>query len=193
MSPAAFYEAFLSILQVHGFIAVPAGNVIKVLPDANMRQMPGNDLPNHVSSTSDEVVTQVLSVKNVSAAQLVPVLRPLIPQNGQLSQVTGTNLLMVPYRGAGPAMQDVYKLTRQVAKSNASVLLLGETGTGKTYVYIRTLYELHKTYGFKKFVIVVPSTRASKISWLVPRNPFRRSGVGKRQFKTKFSNNFCYP
>src|SRR3972149_10785006 len=32
-----------------------------------------------------------------------------------------------------------------------------ETGTGKTYVYLRTLYELNKLYGFKKFVIVVPS------------------------------------
>jgi len=32
-----------------------------------------------------------------------------------------------------------------------------ETGTGKTYVYLRTIYELSKTYGFKKFVIVVPS------------------------------------
>lgn len=32
-----------------------------------------------------------------------------------------------------------------------------ETGTGKTYVYLRTIYELHKVYGFKKFVIVVPS------------------------------------
>jgi transcriptional regulator with PAS, ATPase and Fis domain len=36
--------------------------------------------------------------------------------------------------GSGPAMQDVYKLTRQVAKSNASVLLLGETGTGKELI-----------------------------------------------------------
>ncbi|MDT8321723.1 MAG: DEAD/DEAH box helicase family protein, partial [Xanthomonadales bacterium] len=32
-----------------------------------------------------------------------------------------------------------------------------ETGTGKTYVYLRSIHELHKTYGFKKFVIVVPS------------------------------------
>ena len=32
-----------------------------------------------------------------------------------------------------------------------------ETGTGKTYVYLRTIYELNKTYGFTKFVIVVPS------------------------------------
>lgn len=32
-----------------------------------------------------------------------------------------------------------------------------ETGTGKTYVYLRTVHELSRTYGFKKFVIVVPS------------------------------------
>jgi len=32
-----------------------------------------------------------------------------------------------------------------------------ETGTGKTYVYLRTIYELNKKYGFKKFVITVPS------------------------------------
>jgi type III restriction enzyme len=32
-----------------------------------------------------------------------------------------------------------------------------ETGTGKTYVYLRTIFELHRKYGFKKFIIVVPS------------------------------------
>ena len=32
-----------------------------------------------------------------------------------------------------------------------------ETGTGKTYVYLRTIYELNRKYGFKKYVIVVPS------------------------------------
>jgi len=32
-----------------------------------------------------------------------------------------------------------------------------ETGTGKTYVYTRTIFELYKNYGFSKFIIVVPS------------------------------------
>ena len=35
--------------------------------------------------------------------------------------------------------------------------LLGATGTGKTYVYLRTLFELNARYGWKKFIIVVPS------------------------------------
>ena len=41
MSPDAFYEAFLSILQVHGFVAMPSGDIIKIVPDANARTMPG--------------------------------------------------------------------------------------------------------------------------------------------------------
>jgi general secretion pathway protein D len=68
MSPEAFYQAFLSILEVYGFNAEPAGNVIKIVPDANARQHPGVDLPDRVSATSDEFVTQVIDVKNVSAA-----------------------------------------------------------------------------------------------------------------------------
>ena len=51
-------EAFLAILQVHGFVAVPAGKVIKIIPDANARQVPGDDLPDRISSSSDEIVTR---------------------------------------------------------------------------------------------------------------------------------------
>ena len=68
MSPAAFYEAFLAVLQVYGYVAVPAGKVIKIIPNTDQRQVPANDLPSSVSATSDEIVTQVMSLKNVSAA-----------------------------------------------------------------------------------------------------------------------------
>src|SRR5512145_1310578 len=100
MSPNAFYEAFLSILQVHGFVAVPSGDVIKIIPDANARQVPANDLPSSVSSTSDEIVTQVIAVKNVSAAQLVPILRPLIPQYGHLAAYPASNMLIISDRAS---------------------------------------------------------------------------------------------
>jgi general secretion pathway protein D len=100
MSPNAFYEAFLSILQVHGFVAVPSGDTIKIIPDANARQIPANDLPGRVSSTSDEIVTQVVAVKNVSAAQLVPILRPLIPQYGHLAAYPSSNMLIISDRAS---------------------------------------------------------------------------------------------
>ena len=98
MSSEAFYEAFLSILQVYGFVAVESGNVVKILPDTNARQVPGNDLPGTISATSDEIVTHVIQVKNVGAAQLVPILRPLIPQYGHLAAHPASNMLIISDR-----------------------------------------------------------------------------------------------
>jgi general secretion pathway protein D len=94
---ATFYETFQSILQVHQFIAVPgAGGTMKIIPDANQRFYPGShDLQDHVSSTSDEVVTQVIPVKNVSAVQLVTVLRPLVPTTGQINAYSPTNMIII--------------------------------------------------------------------------------------------------
>jgi len=101
MSPDAFYETFLSILQVHGFVAVPSGNSIKIIPDANARQLPGQeDLPDRVNKNSDEFITQVIAVRNVSAAQLVPVLRPLIPQYGHLVAYPASNMLIISDRAS---------------------------------------------------------------------------------------------
>jgi general secretion pathway protein D len=153
MTPPQFYEAFLAILQVHGFIAVPAGNVVKIVPDANMRQYPANDLPNRVNGDSDEIVTQVLAVKNVGAAQLVPVLRPLMPQNAQLSAVTGANILIMSDHASnvnrimrviaridevGNPDFDVIPLRSATAADTARVLnsLLAQAGEGGNNVKI---------------------------------------------------------
>ncbi|MDP9011420.1 MAG: type II secretion system secretin GspD, partial [Pseudomonadota bacterium] len=100
MSPAAFYEAFLAVLQVYGYVAVPAGKVIKIIPNTDARQLPSIDLPNTVSSNSDEMVTQIVTVKNVSAGQLVPMLRPLIPQQGHLAAYPNGNMLIISDRAS---------------------------------------------------------------------------------------------
>src|SRR5450759_1360059 len=63
MSAGAFYEAFLSVLQVYGYVAVPAAKVIKIIPNTDARQLPSIDLPRDVSSSSDEIVTQIITMK----------------------------------------------------------------------------------------------------------------------------------
>ncbi len=103
MTPSAFYETFLSILQVHDFVAVPSGPVIKIVPSNNARQMPANDLPRDFSGGEDEIVTQVLQIKNVAAAQLVPILRPLVPQYGHLVAHPPSNMLIISDRAANVA------------------------------------------------------------------------------------------
>ena len=99
MSPDAFYEAFLSILQVHGYAALTSGNLVKIVPEATSRQYAG-PIGTQSAAGGDDIVTQVLQVQNVGAAQLVPILRPLIPQNGHLAAHPGSNMLIISDRAA---------------------------------------------------------------------------------------------
>ena len=98
MPKEELYDLFLSVLQVHGFAAIPAGNSIKIVPDVSAKQGP---VPNASSSTpgsGDELVTRVVSITHVPAAQLVPILRPLIPQQGQLAAYQPSNSLVITDR-----------------------------------------------------------------------------------------------
>jgi general secretion pathway protein D len=116
MSAEAFYEAFLSILQVYGFVAVPSGEVIKILPDANARQLPGWEGAAEKNRRADDIVTQVVMVKNVAAAQLVPILRPLIPQYGHLAAHPASNMLIISDRAAN--VERIKTIIRRIDQSS---------------------------------------------------------------------------
>lgn len=92
------YQVFLSILKVHGFAAVPSGSVVKIVPDVNAKSEGVPTVTEKNPGQGDEVVTRVIEVNNVSAAQLVPILRPLVPQQGHMAAYPGTNVLIVSDR-----------------------------------------------------------------------------------------------
>ncbi|MGD8308078.1 MAG: type II secretion system secretin GspD, partial [Chromatiales bacterium] len=95
------YEVFLSILQLHGFAAVTAGKIVKIVPDANAKQEAVPTVNGgRKTEAGDQLVTRVMEVKHVAAAQLVPILRPLIPQQGHLAAYPATNVLIISDRAA---------------------------------------------------------------------------------------------
>ncbi len=95
MDAKQIYEVFLSILKVHGYAAVPGKDVIKIVPDANAKQEAIDNMNFRRDSDSDEVVTHVIEVKHVDAGQLVPILRPLVPQRGHLAAVPTSNVIII--------------------------------------------------------------------------------------------------
>ena len=142
MSPDAFYQTFLSILAVHDFIAVPDGPVVKILPDANARQMPSIDLPDQVSATSDEIVTQVIDVKNVNAAQLVPILRPMIPQYGHLAAYPAGNILIISDRASNVnRMMRIIRRIDQVGDQDVEVVPLRDASAAEIVRVLNSLYQ----------------------------------------------------
>lgn len=109
-SPAALYDVFLSVLKVHGFAAIPSGNVIKIVPDATAKQE-GQDTPaTYIARDNDALVTAVIPVKHVSAPELVAVLRPLLPQEAHLAGLAASNVLVIADSGV-----NVRRMMRLVA------------------------------------------------------------------------------
>lgn len=90
------YPRLLAILRMNQFTAYEAGGAINVLPDANGRQLPV-PVTSAVSATAldDELVTVMVQVKHVCAAQTVPILRPLMPQAAHLAAMPQTNSLII--------------------------------------------------------------------------------------------------
>lgn len=88
------YELFLSVLQVHGYAAVESGDVVKIVPNTTAKQSSLPVTPSRVSD-GDELVTRVIVIENSPVSELVPVLRPLVPQYGHLAAVASANALIV--------------------------------------------------------------------------------------------------
>jgi len=103
MESEELYSVFLSILEVHGFSAVPSGNVIKILPDASAKQKAMPLADEETPGSGDEIVTRVIALRNVQSSQLVPILRPLVPQQGHLAAYVPANILIISDRAANIA------------------------------------------------------------------------------------------
>lgn len=110
MSPEELYGVFLAVLQVHGFAAVPAGPVTKIVPEVGAKQ-DGGSYFDFSGLADDEIVTRVIEIENVPAAQLVPILRPLVPQYGHLAAYSPSNTLIISDRAA-----NVDRLTQIIAR-----------------------------------------------------------------------------
>lgn len=84
------YDIFLAVLRVHGYATVPSGDVTRIVPSNNARQ---GAIPDEAAGA--QLVTRVITVDHLDAAQLVPILQPLTPDAGHLAAIKATNRLIV--------------------------------------------------------------------------------------------------
>lgn len=94
MDADAVYELFLSVLRVHNWTAVPSGGVIRIQQTATAKQSPGVSGPLE-RIPPEELVTRVVPAQNVDSAELVKILRPLIPQYGHIASVAQPNVVII--------------------------------------------------------------------------------------------------
>ena len=93
VTPEEAYEIFVSVLRVHGFSIVPSGQALKVIPNMNAKQ---SGVPTvEERRVNDDVVNRVVRIKHSQANQLIPILRPLLPQEAHLAAHPTSNTLLI--------------------------------------------------------------------------------------------------
>ncbi len=100
LSPNAFYQSFLALLEAHGFLAVPAGDVVVIVADPNAPAVSPVVSQSGTRPTADEIVTQVVAITNVSAVRLAPIVRDVIAPDGHLMAYAPANLLVFSDRAS---------------------------------------------------------------------------------------------
>src|SRR5262249_17531142 len=90
------YEVFLSVLSLLGYSAIEEnGNIVKIVPN-----MEGAEQATRIASTvlpgkGDEIVVRVIPLENISVSQVLPILRPLLPQWSNVSAYVPGNVLIL--------------------------------------------------------------------------------------------------
>lgn len=89
------YPMLQSALRAQGFVTVEGAGFVKIVPEADGKTNPTPVGQSSVAARGDQLITQVFTLRNESAAQLVNVLRPLIPANNTIAAYPSTNSLII--------------------------------------------------------------------------------------------------
>ena len=146
------YDLFLGVLNVNGVVALPSGNTVKLVPDSNAKNS-GIPYDARNRAGGDQIVTRVIWLENTNPNDLIPALRPLMPQFAHLAAVAGTNALIVSDRATniyqlqniirnldGTGQNDIEAITLQSSQAEEIIGLLetmSATGTSKDFIGAR--------------------------------------------------------
>jgi general secretion pathway protein D len=153
MTPDAFYQLFLSTLEVHGFAALESGGAIQIVPDANARTGQGEDF-----------VTQAIVLENIGAAQLVPVLRPLLPQAAHLAAHPPSNALIIADRPQNfRRILDLVRRMDQAGTQEVEVIGLENASADDVVRMLASLNQAAQAAGGTPPIQVISDTRSNSV------------------------------
>jgi general secretion pathway protein D len=138
------YQVFLSMLQVSGYSAILSGNITKIIPalDAKTQAPDRLSLMKHPPS-GEEMMVQVIPVKYVPAEQLVPVLRPLMPNYSSVSAYPASNMLILS--GQANNIKQLSQIINQVDSSSANGIDIVPLHQALAMDIVNTLKDLVKS------------------------------------------------
>ena len=106
------YQLFLSVLSTHGYAVVNQDGQARIIPDSEARTQ-----ASAAQQSADSLETRLLQVQHASVSELLPLIRPLVPQQGHLAAIPSSNALIVSDRRAN--IERLLALINQVDRASS--------------------------------------------------------------------------
>lgn len=164
IKPTEVYDVFLSVLSLLGYSAIPSGNVIKIVPNMESSEY-ATRVATHLSpGHGDEVVVRVIPLENVSANQLIPVIRPLLPQWSNISAYTPGNVLILVGRAAN--LQRILRVISNIDRASDNTIEmvpLHQASAVQIANVLNNLQNASRAAGDTTQVSIAPDERSNSI------------------------------
>ncbi|HSG60821.1 MAG TPA: type II secretion system secretin GspD [Pseudomonadales bacterium] len=87
------YNLFLTVLEINGYSAIDSKGILHIVPSKDARTAPS--AVNPVQPYNAQFITEVIQLKNIDAAKLIPILRPLVPQQSHMAAYANSNAIIL--------------------------------------------------------------------------------------------------
>jgi general secretion pathway protein D len=164
IQPDEAYDVFLSVLELLGYSAIPSGNVVKIVPNMESTEMATRIASSNAPGKGDETVVRVIPLENVSATQILPVLRPMLPQWSNISAYSPGNVIILVGHAAN--LQRIVKVIQNIDSSSSSsieVVPLHQASASQLAMVLNNLQTSSKANGENSSVSIATDERSNSI------------------------------
>lgn len=164
IKPNEVYQVFLSVIELLGYSAIQSGNVIKIVPN-----MESGEYATHVANEKnpgkgDEVVARVIPLENVAANQLIPIIRPMLPQWSNVSAYIPGNVLILVGRAANlQRIVDVVHNIDHTSDNEIDVIPLHQASAAQVATVLNNLQNASRAQGENPQVSIAANERNNSI------------------------------
>ncbi|MET1079148.1 MAG: type II secretion system secretin GspD [Pseudomonas sp.] len=113
LSLSEVYQLFLSVMATHGFSVIPQGDQARIVPNADAKSEGATGGPR---TGPDALETRLIQVQHNAVTELIPLIRPLVPQYGHLAAVVSANALIISDRSAN--IERIETILRQLDQAS---------------------------------------------------------------------------
>ncbi|MDR3492533.1 MAG: type II secretion system secretin GspD [Gammaproteobacteria bacterium] len=164
IAPKEVYAVFLSILELLGYSAIESDNVVKVIPNMESTEMASRVASSANPGHGNEVVVRVIPLENVSAVQVLPVIRPMLPQWSNISAYApGNVLILVGHANNLKRIINVIKNLDSASTSSIQVIRLHQASAAQIAAVLNNLQSTSRANGETTMVSIVPDERSNSI------------------------------